>query len=134
MAQVFEDTKIVSFQPKQEKDRETNEVMDRLIFKGETKLDNTLQITELFAGFRKKLITVGFSPYDSHDEDIQFQYVSIDDFTVKNKMERVGKGKDAERIPVEYVQFTMAVKMDEYGDFLKQLYSIFRKTVRMEIE
>jgi len=134
MAQVFDDTQIVSFQPKQEKDKETKEVLDKVVFKGETKLDNTLQITELFAGFRKKLITVKFSPHDNYEGDISFSYVSIDDFTVKNKMEKIGVGKEAERIPVEYVQFTMAVKLDEQGEFLKQLYSIFKKTVKMEIE
>lgn len=134
MAQVFEDTKIVSFQPKQEKDKETKELLDKLIFKGETKLDNTLQISELFAGFRKKLISVKFTPYSSYETEIGFKNVSIEDFTVKTKMETVGKGKDAERIPVELVQFTMAVKMDEEGNFLKYLYSIFNNTVRMEIE
>ena len=134
MGQIFEDTKIVSFQPKQEKDSETKEVLDKIIFKGETKLDNTLQISELFAGFRKKLISVNFSPYDSYENDISFKNVSIEDFTVKNKMEKIGKGKDTERIPVEYVHFTMAVKMDEEGNFLKDLYSIFNQTVKMEIE
>ena len=134
MSQIFEDTKIISFQPKQEKNSETKEVLDKLVFKGETKLDNSLQITELFAGFRKKLITVKFSPHDSYDKDILFNDVSIDDFTVKNKREKVGKGKDAEYIPVEYVHFSMAVKMDEQGNFLKDLYSIFNLTVKMEIE
>lgn len=134
MGQVFDDTKIVSFQPKQEKDKETKEVLDKLVFRGETKLDNTLQISELFAGFRKKLITVKFTAYDAVDREIIYKDVSIDDFTVKNKMERVGKGKDAERIPVESVVFKMAVRMDEEGNFMKQLYSIFNTNVRMEIE
>ena len=53
---------------------------------------------------------------------------------VKNKMERVGQGKDAERIPVEYVFFTMAVQMDVEGNFLKKMYSIFHKTVKMDID
>jgi len=134
MAQVFDDTKIISFQPKQEKDSETKEVLDKLVFKGETKLDNTLQISELFAGFRKKLISVKFTPHDSFENEILFKDVSIDDFTVKNKMERIGKGKEAERIPVEFVSFTMAVKMDEMGNFLKDMYSIFNITVKMEID
>jgi len=134
MAQVFDDTKIISFQPKQEKDSETKEVLDKLVFKGETKLDNTLQISELFAGFRKKLISVKFTPHDSFENDILFKDVSIEDFTVKNKMERIGKGKEAERIPVEFVSFTMAVKMDEMGNFLKDMYSIFNVTVKMEID
>ena len=105
MGQVFEDTKIVLFHPKQDKDQETKEVLDRLVFKGETKLDNSRQITELFAGFRKKLITVKFTPYDTDGDSLVFNYVSIEDFTVKNKIERVGKGKDAERIPVESIFF-----------------------------
>ena len=134
MGYVFEDTKIVSFQPKQEKDSETKEVLDKLVFKGETKLNNTIQISELFAGFRKKLISLKFSPYDSYENDVNFKDVSIEDFTVKNKMERVGKGKDSERIPVEYVHFTMTVKLDEEGNFLKDMYSIFNSTVKMEIE
>ena len=49
-------------------------------------------------------------------------------------MERVGQGKEAERIPVEYVFFTMAVKMDVEGNFLKDMYSIFQRTVKMDIE
>lgn len=134
MGQIFEDTRIVSFQPKQEKDSETKETLDKLIFKGETKLDNSRQITELFAGFRKKLITVKFNPYDSPDNSLLFKDVSIEDFTVKNKIEKVGKGKDVERIPVESVHFKMAVKMDENGNFLKDFYSIFNLTVQMEIE
>ncbi|MBN2008627.1 hypothetical protein JW960_04685 [candidate division KSB1 bacterium] len=133
MAQIFENTRIVSFQPKQEKDKETQEVLDKLVFRGETKLDNSLQITELFAGFRKKLITVKFAPYGDFETELQFHDVSIEDFTVKNKIEKIGSGKDAERIPVESVHFKMAVKMDETGDFLKQLYSIFNYSVKMEI-
>ena len=134
MGQIFEDTQIVSFQPKQEKDSETKEVLNKVVFKGETKLDNSLQITELFAGFRKKLITVKFTPHDSYDKDILFKDVSIDDFTVKTKREKIGKGKEVEYIPVELVSFTMAVKMDEQGNFLKDLYSIFKITAKMEIE
>jgi hypothetical protein len=133
MAQIFENTRIIMFQPKQEKDKETQEVLDKLIFKGETKLDNSLQITELFAGFRKKLIPIKFIPYGDFETELFFNDVSIEDFTVKNKIEKIGSGKDTERIPVETVQFKMAVKMDENGDFLKQMYSIFNYTVKMEI-
>jgi len=134
MSSTFEDTKIIAFQPKQEKDSETKETLDKMVFKGEAKLNNTLQISDLFAGFRKRLIKVKFSAYDQYDNDLAFENVSIEDFTVKNKMERVGQGKDAERIPVEYVFFTMAVKMDVEGNFLKDMYSIFQRTVRMDIE
>lgn len=134
MSSTFEDTRITAFQPKQEKDSETKETLDKMLFKGEAKLNNTLQISDLFAGFRKRLIKVKFSAYDQYDNDIGFDNVSIEDFTVKNKMERVGQGKDAERIPVEYVFFTMAVKMDVEGNFLKDMYSIFQRTVRMDIE
>ena len=134
MSSTFEDTKITAFQPKQEKDPESKETLDKMVFKGEAKLNNTLQISDLFAGFRKRLIKVKFSAYDQYDNDITFENVSIEDFTVKNKMERVGQGKDAERIPVEYVFFTMAVKMDVEGNFLKDMYSIFQRTVRMDME
>ena len=134
MSSTFDDARITSFQPKQEKDTENKEVLTKLLFKGEAKLNNTLQISDLFAGFRKRLIKIKFSPYDDYDNDISFDNASIEDFTVKNKMERVGKGKDAERIPVEYVFFTMAVKMDVEGNFLKDMYSIFHRTVRMDIE
>ncbi len=130
----FDDTRITAFQPKQEKDAESKEVLNKMIFKGEAKLNNTLQITDLFAGFRKRLIQVKFSPHDMYDNDISFDHVSIEDFTVKNRMERVGQGKDAERIPVEHVFFTMAVKMDVEGKFLKDMYSIFQRTVRMDIQ
>ena len=134
MSSTFDDARITSFQPKQEKDTENKEVLTKLLFKGEAKLNNTLQISDLFAGFRKRLIKIKFSPYEDYDNDISFDNASIEDFTVKNKMERVGKGKDAERIPVEYVFFTMAVKMDVEGNFLKDMYSIFHRTVRMDIE
>jgi hypothetical protein len=134
MSSTFEDTRITAFQPKQEKDSESKETLDKMVFKGEAKLNNTLQISDLFAGFRKRLIKVKFSAYDQYDNDIGFENVSIEDFTVKNKMERIGQGKDAERIPVEYVFFTMAVKMDVDGNFLKDMYSIFQRTVRMDIE
>jgi len=134
MSSTFDDTKITSFQPKQEKDTETKEVLSKLLFKGEAKLNNTLQISDLFTGFRKRLIKVKLSPYDDYDNDIGFDNVSIEDFTVKNKMERVGQGKESERIPVEYVFFTMAVKMDVDGNFLKDMYSVFHRTVRMDIE
>ena len=134
MGQIFDDTKVVSFHPKREKDKETGEVFDKLILKGEAKLDNSLQITELFAGFRKRLIAANFSPYDNYDNNIDLKDVCIEDFTVKTRMERVGQGKDAERIPVECVQFTMTVKMDVEGNYLKDLYSIFNRTVKMEIE
>ena len=134
MASTFEDTKITSFQPKMEKDSETKEAFFKMVFKGEAKLDNSLQITDLFAGFRKRLINVKFSAYDTYGGEIQFSDASIEDFTVKNKIERVGQGKDADRIPVEYVFFTMAVEMDMEGNFLKEMYSIFHRTVRMEIE
>ncbi len=134
MSSTFEDTKITSFQPKMEKDSETKEAFFKMLFKGEAKLDNSLQISDLFAGFRKRLINVKFSPYDTYGGEIKFDNVSIEDFTVKNKIERVGQGKEADRIPVEYVFFTMAVKMDVEGNFLKEMYSIFHRTVRMEIE
>jgi len=134
MTCTLSDAKITSFQPKQEKDKETKEVLTRLIMKGEAKLDNSLQISELFTGFRKRLLTVRFSPYDDAEGDFNFNSVSIEDFTVKNKMEKVGEGKDVERIPVEYVFYTMAIKMDDEGEFLKMLYSIFQKTIRLEIE
>ncbi len=130
----FDDARITAFQPKQEKDPETKEVLNKLVFKGEAKLNNTLQISDLFAGFRKRLIRVKFAPHDSYDNDVVFDHVSIEDFTVKNKMERIGQGREVERIPVEYVFFTMAVKMDVEGNFLKDLYSIFQRTVRMDIE
>lgn len=128
------DTKIIAFQPKQEKDKETQEVFNRLVIKGDSKLDNSLQITELFTGFRKRLLTVRFSPYNDFEGDFQFENVSIEDFTVKNKMEKVGQGKEAERIPVEHVFFTMAVKMDEDGEHLKKLYTVFQETIKLEIE
>lgn len=134
MTCILSDAKISSFQPKQEKDKETKEVLNRLIIKGEAKLDNSLQISELFTGFRKRLLRVNFSPYDDVEGDFNFENVTIEDFTVKNKMEKVGSGKDVERIPVEYVFFTMAVKMDDDGNFLKDLYSIFQTTVKLEIE
>lgn len=134
MSSTFDDARITSFQPKQEKDSETKESLIKLIFKGEAKLNNTLQITDLFTGFRKRLIKVKFSAYDTYGEDISFDNVSIEDFTVKNKMERVGKGMEAERIAVEFVFFTMTVKMDIEGNFLKDMYSIFHRTVRMDIE
>ena len=134
MSSTFDDARITMFQPKQEKDSESKEVLTKLLFKGEAKVNNTLQISDLFAGFRKRLIKVKLSPFDDYDNDIGFDNVSIEDFTVKNKMERVGQGKDAERIPVEYVFFTMAVLMDVEGNFLKDMYSIFHKTVRMDIE
>ncbi|MDZ7331255.1 MAG: hypothetical protein ONB31_04710 [candidate division KSB1 bacterium] len=130
----FDDTRITAFQPKQEKDPETKEILNKLVFKGEAKLNNTLQISDLFAGFRKRLIRVKFAPHDAYDNDVVFDHVSIEDFTVKNKMERIGQGREVERIPVEYVFFTMAVKMDVEGNFLKELYSIFQRTVRMDIE
>lgn len=134
MSSTFEDTRITAFQPKQEKDSETKEVLNKMVFKGEAKLNNTLQISDLFAGFRKRLIRVKFSPYDQYENDITFENVSIEDFTVKNKMERVGQGKDTERIPVEHVFLSMAVKMDVEGNFLKDMYSIFQRTVKMDIE
>jgi hypothetical protein len=134
MSSTFDDARITSFQPKQEKDTETKEALVKMLFKGEAKLNNTLQITDLFTGFRKRLIKIKLSPYDDYDNDIGFENVSIEDFTVKNKMERVGKGQDAERIPVEYVFFTMAVKMDVEGNFLRDMYSVFHRTVRMDIE
>jgi len=134
MNSTFEDTRITAFQPKQEKDAESKEVLNKMVFKGEAKLNNTLQISDLFAGFRKRLIRVKLSPHDMYDNDISFDHVSIEDFTVKNKMERIGQGKDAERIPVEHVFFTMAVKMDVEGNFLKNMYSIFQRTVRMDIQ
>jgi len=134
MSCVLSDTKIIAFQPKQEKNPETKETLDKLVFKGEAQLNNTLQISDLFAGFRKRLIKLKFSPYDQYDNNIEFENVSIEDFTVKNKMERVGQGKDAERIPVEFVFFTMAVKMDVEGNFLREMYSIFQRKVRMDID
>ena len=133
MSSTFDDARVTSFQPKQEKDAENKEVLTKLLFKGEAKLNNTLQISDLFTGFRKRLIKIKLSPYDDYDNDISFDNVSIEDFTVKNKMERVGQGKEAERIPVEYVFFTMAVKMDIEGNFLKEMYSVFQKKVRMDI-
>jgi len=134
MTCILSDTKITSFQPKQEKDKETQEVLNKLVIKGDAKLDNSLQISELFTGFRKKLLTVQFSPYDDVEGDFYFSNVSIDDFTVKNKIEKVGTGKEAEKIPVEHVFFTMAVRMDEEGEFMKKLYSVFQKTIKLEIE
>jgi len=134
MAQLFDDTKITSFQPKQEKDKESKEILNKLVFKGETKLDNSLQITELFAGFRKRLVTVTLTPHDTFDVELVLHDVNIEDFTVKNKMEKIGQGKDTERIPVECVYFKMAIKMDENGDLLKQMYSVYNRGVKMEIE
>lgn len=134
MSSSFDDARITAFQPKQEKNSETKETIDKMVFKGEAKLNNTLQISDLFAGFRKRLIKLKLSPYDQYDNDIEFDNVSIEDFTVKNKMEKVGQGKDTERIPVEYVFFTMAVKMDVEGNFLKDMYSIFQRKVRLDIE
>ncbi|MFZ5518377.1 MAG: hypothetical protein ACOY90_17205 [Candidatus Zhuqueibacterota bacterium] len=134
MSSTFDDARITAFQPKQEKNPETKETLDKMVFKGEAQLNNTLQISDLFAGFRKRLIKLKLTPYDQYDNNIEFENVSIEDFTVKNKMERVGQGKDAERIPVEFVFFTMAVKMDVEGNFLKDMYSIFQRKVRMDID
>lgn len=134
MSCVLSDTKIIAFQPKQEKDKESQEVFNRLVIKGDSKLDNSLQISELFTGFRKRLLTVNFSPYENFEAEFQIENVSIEDFTVKNKMEKIGQGKEAEKIPVEHVFFTMAVKMDEDGELLKKMYSIFQTTIKLEIE
>ena len=134
MTCILSDAKILAFQPKQEKDRETEETLDRLIIKGQAKIDNSMQISELFSGFRKKLLTVNFSPYEDVAGDFSFENVSIEDFTVKNKVEKVGKGKDAERIPVEHVFFTMAVVIDPEGECLKKVYSVFQSTIKLEFE
>ncbi|MDW7680872.1 MAG: hypothetical protein SCK70_09925 [bacterium] len=134
MSTTFDDCQITSFQPKMEKDADTKEQFIKMVFKGQAKLNNTLQISELYTGFRKQLVNVKFTTYDNYEGDLTFNSVGIDDFTVKNKMERVGQGKDAERIPVEYVFFTMSVKMDVEGNFLKDMYSIFHRTVRMDID
>ncbi|MBN2090992.1 hypothetical protein JW964_15370 [candidate division KSB1 bacterium] len=134
MSCILNDVKITAFQPKQEKDKETQEVMNRLIIKGDAKLDNSLQITELFTGFRKRLLDVEFSPYDNAEGDFSLSNVSIEDFTVKNKMEKIGSGKEAEKIPVEHVFFTMAVRLDEEGDLLKKMYSVFQNTIKIVIE
>ena len=134
MSSTFEDTKITAFQPKQEKDKETKETLSKMVFKGQARLNNTLQISDLFASFRKRLVKVRLSPHESFESDISFDNVTIEDFTVKNKMESIGSGKDAEKIPVEFVFFTMAVKMDEDGNFLKDMYSIFQLSVKMDID
>lgn len=134
MTCILGDTKIISFQPKQEKDKETKEVLDKLVVKGEAKLDNTLQISELFTGFRKKMISVQFSPYDDIEGDFALTSVTLEDFAVKNKMEKVGQGKDTERIPVEHVFFTLTIKMDDEGELLKKMYSVFQKNIKMEME
>jgi len=134
MSTTFDDCQITSFQPKMEKDADTKEQFIKMVFKGQAKLNNTLQISELYTSFRKQLVNVKFTTYDNYEGDLTFKSVGIDDFTVKNKMERVGQGKDAERIPVEYVFFTMSVKMDVEGNFLKDMYSIFHRTVRMDID
>lgn len=134
MSCVLSDTKIIAFQPKQEKDKESQEVFNRLVIKGDSKLDNSLQISELFTGFRKRLLTVNFAPYENFEGEFQIENVSIEDFTVKNKMEKIGQGKEAEKIPVEHVFFTMAVKMDEDGELLRKMYSIFQTTIKLEIE
>lgn len=134
MGCILSDTKITGFQPKQEKDKETKEVLDKIVIKGEAKLDNSLQISELFNGFRKRLITVNFSPYDDVEGDFSLSSVTLEDFSVKNKMEKIGQGKDAERIPVEHAFFTMTIKMDDGGELLKKMYSIFQKNIKMEIE
>ncbi len=134
MSTTFDDCTITSFQPKAEKDADTKEQFIKMVFKGQAKLNNTMQISELYTGFRKQLVNIKFTTYDNYEGDLTFSSVGIDDFTVKNKMERVGEGKDAERIPVEYVFFTMSVKMDVEGNFLKDMYSIFHRTVRMDID
>lgn len=133
----FDDAKVTAYQPKVEKDREngTGEEFYKMEFKGELKAENGMQISELFGSFRKQLIQVNFSAYDDFETgDVRFQDVHLDDFTVKTKMERIGKGKDAERIPVEFVKYTMSVKLDEEGDMLKKMFSVFHKTVKMTIE
>jgi hypothetical protein len=79
-------------------------------------------------------LKVNFSPYDDVQGEFSFSSVSIEDFTVKNKIEKVGKGKEVEKIPVEHVFFTMAVKIDDDGEYLKKLFSIFQKTIKLEIE
>jgi len=134
MTCTLSDAKILAFQPKQETDKATEEILDRLIIKGQVKIDNSMQITELFSGFRKQLLTVKFSPYEDVSGDFSFENVSIDDFTVKNKIEKVGQGKDAERIPVEHVFFTMAVRMDPDGECLKKVYSVFQAPIKLEFE
>jgi len=134
MTCTLSDAKILAFQPKQEKDKETEEILDRLVIKGQAKIDNSMQVSELFTGFRKKLLTVNFSPYENAAGDFSFENVSIDDFTVRNKIEKVGQGRDAERIPVEHVFFTMAVRMDFEGDCLKKVYSVFQAPLKLEFE
>ena len=134
MTCILSDAKVTTFQPKMEKDKESQEVLTRIVIKGQAKLDNSLQVSELFTGFRKRLLKVLFSPYEDVEGDFTFENVTIEDFTVKNKMEKVGSGKDAEKIPVEYVFFTMAVKSDEEGDMLKKLFAVFQKTIKLEIE
>ncbi|MBN1348663.1 hypothetical protein JXJ21_04575 [candidate division KSB1 bacterium] len=134
MTCILSDTKITGFQPKQEKDKETKEVLDKLVIKGEAKLDNSLQISELFTGFRKKMIKASFSPYDDVEGDFTLSSVTLEDFAVKNKMEKIGEGKEAERIPVEHAYFTLTIKMDDDGELLKKMYSIFQKNIKMELE
>lgn len=133
MATVFDDVMVTTFQPKSEKDAETGEKIDRMVFKGELKVDNSLQIGELFNGKRKELIQISLEPYDDFQGKLSLHDVHLEDFSVKSKMVRIGHGKEAERIPVEMVNFNMSVKMDEAGELLKKMYSVFRKTVKMEI-
>jgi len=127
------DTKITGFGPKREKNKETGEIIDAMVFRGELQPSSSLQISDLFGNFRKQLIQVRLSSYEDQ-VDIIIKDVHLDDFTVKTKTVLIGRGQEAERISVENVTFKMSVKVDPEGELFKKMFSVYFKTVKMTIE
>lgn len=130
---IYEDVVIKKFEPKWAGDPETGEKFGVLVFNGELKAKSREQIADFYDGFQKQLIKVSLESYDQFDSKIEFVDVSLNNFKVQTKMERIGKGREVELIPVEIVKFQMSVKMDVEGNYLKELYSFFLETVKMEI-
>ncbi len=130
---VFEKTIIKKFWPADDKGEE-DEIVRQIVVQTEARVDNSLQISELYNNMVRGLVRVVFLDNVSGDS-INLAAVTIKPFNIKQKKVKIGKGDQTDYVKEEYAAITMVCRMeDDSGKMLADLYPFFNFELQMQVE
>lgn len=127
----FENSLIKKYWPAEDKNAD-GDLLPQLHIQIEAELENSLQVGHLFTSMVKGLVTIDFTHRET-GERVTLPAATIKPFNVKQKKVKIGKGEDAAFVMVEYAQMSVITQLDEEGELMKRLYSIFNRPVVMDV-
>lgn len=130
---VFEKTIVKKFWPAEDKGEE-DEIVRQVVIQTEARVDNSLQVSELYNNMVRGLVRVVLLDNLS-GETITLPAVSIKPFNIKQKRVKIGKGDETDYVKEEYAAITLVCRMeDDSGTMLSDLYPFFNIELQMQIE